>query len=231
MNQRHLKMIILMVSLVTGFAAVSAAETPPATIEVVGQAKMMVPPDTARLSFAVETHARKAQDAVKDNAVRTRQLQRSLQGVLGNQGSLRTANYSLSPVYDKSSRLRPQGFKVTNWIVVETRQLESVGRFIDVAVEAEANSVGALAFYISQPQALEAKAAAEAVRQARSNAAKLADAAGLKIVRILSVNYSPQKPVPVRRYAAEMAAASATTPIAVGDIPIMASVTVVFETQ
>jgi uncharacterized protein YggE len=231
MNQRHITAMLVVAIVVTSFATVRAAEKPPATIEVVGQANMKVPPDTARLSFAVETHAPKAQGAAKDNALRTRQLLRSLQGVLGNQGSVRTANYSLSPVYAKSSRLRPQGFKVTNWIVVETRQLESVGRFIDVAVEAGANSVGALAFYISQPQALEAKAAAEAVRQARSNAAQLADAAGLKITRILSVNYSPQKPAPVRRYAAEMAAPSATTPIAVGDIPIMASVTVVFETQ
>ena len=223
--------LITILSIVVHAGVAGALDAQPATIEVMGHAKIMVRPDTVRLSFAVETNSHQAQDAVQQNAAQTQKLLAALKALLGGNDTIRTANYDLSPVYDKDSRLRPRGFRVKNWIIVETRQLDRAGEFIDTAVRNQSSSIGNLAFIRSDPDAIASKAAVAAVRQARSRAALLADAAGLKIKKIRSINYGAPQPAPVRRFAAEMAATAATTPIAVGEIPIEAAVLVIFETE
>ena len=230
MNTGKFWIMILGLSILWAGAAI-AADRLPSTIEVTGHARIMVRPDTVRLTFMVETSARQARDAVAQNAERTRKLLAAFKSLLGKKDTVRTASYSLSPVYDKNNRLNPKGFRVKNWVILESRQLDKAGQFIDTAVGVQAGSVGNLVFTHSDTRSLEAKAAVDAVRQARIRAAALADAAGLKIKRIRTINYGAPQPAPVRRYAAEMVATAAATPIVAGDIPIEASVLVIFETE
>lgn len=224
-------LIMILGSSILWAGAAIAADSMPSTIEVTGHARIMVRPDTVRLTFAVETSARQARDAVQQNAARTRKLLAALEGLLGKKDTIRTANYSLSPVYDKNNRLNPKGFRVQNWVILESRQLDKAGQFIDSAVGVQTGSIGNLVFTHSDMRSLESKAAVDAVRQARIRAAALADAAGLKIKKIRTVNYGAPQQATVRRYAAEMAATAAATPIVAGDIPIEASVLVIFETE
>jgi uncharacterized protein YggE len=197
-------------------------------IEVEGKAKIMAMPNIAILSFAVETNAKSAQDAVNQNSGRTEKLLATIKKMIGKEDKVKTTGYSLSPIYEKGDRSRPEGYRVRNTVLVETNRLDKVGFFIDEAVKAGASGIGGLTFRTDQEEKLRKEAAVEAFRQAMVNAKELAKAAGLTIKRIIKVSYGPREPV--FNYPGEAnVQASAQTPITIGEIPIEARVTVTFE--
>jgi hypothetical protein len=197
------------------------------TVEVLGQAKTMVKPNMAILSFAAETNAENAEDGVRMNAEQTERLLSAIKKTIGKDDRVKTSGYTLSPVYERSDRLRPTGYRVRNTVTVETKALDNLGALIDTAAQSGVSRMGSLRFVHDREEELQAEAAVEAVHQAVKTAEKLTKAAGLTIKRIIKITYPPRQPVP--RYAGEAAALGARTPIEVGEIPIEASVTMVFE--
>ena len=207
-----------------------AEEKPqPSTIEVVGKAKIMAMPNVASIAFTVETNATKAQQAVNQNAKRAERLLKTLRQIGGKEVKLKTSSFSLSPVYDKENRLRPKGYRVSNTVMLETKNTDKLGTFIDEASNAGVSRIGSIIFSTDQEEQLRKEAAVRAVRQAKELAAELAKAAGLTIKKIIKLTYSPRGPV--RPYRMQAMAAAARTPIEVGDISLEESVNVVFEAQ
>ena len=207
-----------------------AEEKPqPSTIEVVGKAKIMAMPNVATITFTVETNAAKAQKAVSANAKRAERLLKTLRQIGGKEVKLKTSNFSLSPVYDKENRLRPKGYRVSNTVMLETKNTDKLGTFIDEASNAGVSRIGSITFSTDQEEQLRKKAAVRAVHQAKKLAAELAKAADLTINKIIKLTYSPRGPVRPYRIAAMEAAAR--TPIEVGEIGLEESVNVVFEAQ
>ena len=221
--------ILCIVSMLVATACLAWAEdtakTP--TIEVVGKAKLMVMPDVATISFAVETNSSKAQDAVRENAAQTNTLLKALREVSGNETKIKTSGFSLSPVYEERQRLRPSGYRVRNTVVVETKDLDKVGALIDEASRGGAGSIGSLTFGTDKEEKFAREAAAEALRDAVKSAEALAKAAGLTLKRIVGVTYTPRPPGVVRSLVAH--AERVSTPVEIGEIPVEASVNVVFE--
>lgn len=199
------------------------------TIQVVGKAKIMAMPNVATVTFAVETNASKAQQAVRANAKRADQLLKILRQIGGKEVKLQTSGFSLSPVYDKKDRLRPTGYRVSNTVMLETKNTDKVGAFIDEASNAGVSRIGSITFSTDQEEQLRKEAAVRAVRQAKELAAELAKEAGLTIKKIIKLTYSPRGPV--RPYTMEAMAATARTPIEVGEIGLEESVNVVFEAE
>ncbi len=199
----------------------------PATLAVTGRASLSVQPDTAIISFSVESNARNAGEAIEANANQADRLLKALKPRLGPKDRLKTSRFHLQPLYWKEERLRSSGYRVSNRVVLETRQTDKVGTFIDEAARAGISRIGQLRFQTSEATAFSRQAAAMAVGQARITAEKLAEAAGVSIRRVLEIRYADTaRPVPLR---AEVALARNPTPIEVGDLTIEASVSVVYE--
>ncbi|MBW2059000.1 MAG: SIMPL domain-containing protein [Deltaproteobacteria bacterium] len=216
----------------TGSASMALAQGypgPPA-IEVVGRARIMAKPTVAALSFSVEVTRAKAQDAVNENAARTQRLLDALKKILTKSDRLRTSAYALSPVYKKGDRTRPAGYRARNTTTVETGDLDKLGRLIDEAAAAGATGLGGLTFRCDNEEELKTEAAARAVKQAIKTAGALAKAAGLTIQRILNISYGGS-PRERSVYGNALAAARTQTPVQIGEIPIEATVTVVFKVE
>jgi len=218
--------------LVVGFLfhPVVHAEEKIATMEVIGTGRVMVDPNVAVVAFAVETNARGAGEAVKANADRTRKLIQTLKGVMGSKDTIKTSHFDLSPVYSKTNRFRPEGYRVSNRVVLETRELGTVGRLIDAAVGADVSRINGLQFQNDQNEMHRKAASKAAVKNALVSARELAQSAGLTIKRILTISFTGREPMP-RPYMAEAAFSRAQTPIEVGQIPVEARVRVVFEVE
>ena len=216
-----------LILMMLGSATFANEESEPPTIEVVGTAKIMAMPNVATISFSVETNAANAQEAAAKNAKGTTKLMKVLKRATGKEAKLKTSGFSLSPIYEKEKRLHPEGYRVTNTVILETKNLDELGSYIDEASSAGVSRIGRLSFSTDKAEQLRRAAAAEAVRQARKTADDLAKAAGLTIKRIIKVNYIPAGPV--RPYRMEVLKARARTPIEIGEIPIEERVTVVFE--
>lgn len=199
----------------------------PPTIEVVGEARIMVEPNQATITFAVETNAAKAQQAVTENAERSARLLTALKRISGESAKIKTSGFSLSPVYAKEERIRPQGYRVRNTVALETNSLDKVGALIDEASTAGVSHVNSLEFNTDKEGQFRREAAVAAVHNAQEIANTLAEAAGLTIKKIIKISYGPSQPI--RPFRVEAMAAAARTPIEVGEISVEERVRVVFE--
>lgn len=216
---------VLSLLLVLAVALPSLAEEKPSTIEITGRAAVMALPTTIVISFSVENDSPKAQAAVRENAERTEKVLAALKKVSDKDTKLRTTGFALSPVYEKTERVI--GYRVRNTVVLESKDLDRAGAFIDEAAEAGVSRIGNLSFTNDKEEDLRKEASLEALKGAVRDAEALAKAAGLGIKRILKISYdSREHPTMVMR---EAAPAAARTPILVGEIPVQVEVRVTFE--
>jgi len=211
--------------LLLGLAPSAFPEDKPSTIEITGRAAVLALPTTVTISFAVETDSPKAQTAVQDNAERTEKVLAALKKVSDKDTKLRTTGFALSPVYEKTERVI--GYRVRNTVVLESKELDKTGAFIDEAAEAGVSRIGNLSFSNDKEEDLRKEAALEALKLAVKDAEALAKASGMAVKRILKITYdSREHPTIVMRDAAP---AVVRTPIAVGEIPVQVEVRVTFE--
>ena len=215
--------------LIISFAGLSYAteKSAPSTLEVTGKATIMVMPNMATVSFAVETSANTAKQAAGENAKKTNKLLNGLREITAKEVKIKTSGFNLTPIYDKDSRLRPRGYRARNSVLLETKSIDKLGTFIDEASKVGVSRIGSLTFSTDRDEELRKEAAVKAVRQAKKIAEDLAKAAGLTIKKITKISYSPHGPI--RPYRMEAMAAAARTPIEAGEMSIEESVHVVFE--
>lgn len=205
------------------------------TLTVNGKGEMSAAPDVAYLNLAVETMAKSASQAVKENAEKTNSVMEAIKAKLGENDKVSTAGYNLSPIYEYNNQTNKsefKGYKASNQIVAEVHNLKQIGAIIDSTAEAGLNNISGLRFDTTKSAELRKKALAEAVKDAKATAEILAQAAGVKITRILQLSPSYDYPVPVYRdFAVAKEAAAAPTPIEPGDLTINATVNIVFEIE
>jgi uncharacterized protein YggE len=148
---------------------------------------------------------------------------------------IQTSNLSLSPSFEDGPRPdnRPPrivGYQASNTVAVRARDLGKLGSIIDSLVSAGANQVNGPDFGLDQPDAALDEARGAAMKVARARAELYAKAAGLKVVRVLSINeaggYMPQPRVFMAAKAMDVAAAS---PVESGEVATNVNVTVQYE--
>ncbi|MCA9811025.1 MAG: SIMPL domain-containing protein [Candidatus Dadabacteria bacterium] len=207
-------------------------------LTVNGKGEMSAAPDVAYLNLAVETTAKSASQAVKENAEKTNSVIEAVKAKLGENDKVSTAGYNLSPIYEYNNQTNNsefKGYRASNQIVVEVHNLKQIGAIIDATAEAGLNNIQGLRFDTTKSAELRKKALAEAVKDAKATADVLAQAAGVKITRILQLSPSYDYPVPVYRdyamSAKEGAAPPPPTPIEPGELTINATVNIVFEIE
>jgi uncharacterized protein YggE len=224
---RLIRWVPLLSIIICPTLALAQDEPGPSTIEITQSATVTVQPNTAKISFAVETNADVAQTAVRQNADLTEQVLSAVKRIGKPQDSFQTSGFNLIPVYREKTRIKPSGFRVTNTVVVTTPHLEQLGNYIDAAADAGASRIGGLWFSHDDEDYYQREAAVVAMQKAKETAAALADAADLEVVRVLRIQYHPRGPVHPRARVAMTTAER--TPIEVGVVGIEASVTVVFQ--
>lgn len=204
------------------------------TINVNGNGEVYVSPDIANISFSVETNSKTASAAVKENAAKTNKVLEALKSQIGEDDTLSTTGYNLSPVYEYNNQTKKSeftGYKASNTVLVKTYDLKNIGTLIDSAAEAGSNNIQGLTFDSTKRNDHNREALVKAVKDAKATADTVANAAGVKITTIYQISPSYNYPVPVYRDFAESRMASAPpppTPIEAGEIVIKASVNMVF---
>ena len=116
------------------------------TIEISARATVTSTPNTLTLSFAIETDAPLAREAVDENAERTQNLLGALGKVAGKDAKIWTSGFSLSPLYEKGDPTKPSGFRARNAVILESKMLDRAGAFIDEAAAAGVSRISNLTF-------------------------------------------------------------------------------------
>src|SRR4029077_3052924 len=122
------------------------------------------------------------------------------------------------------------GYTATNVVRVTIDDLSKIGDVIDVATRAGANRVPSIQFALRDEQSVRGQALREAAVKAKAEAEALANALGLKVNRILTVEAGGPVPVPIRDVMfARAESSSAATAIQPGSIEVNANVTLTVE--
>ncbi|WP_238122810.1 MULTISPECIES: SIMPL domain-containing protein [unclassified Xanthobacter] len=218
--------------------SLSAPAAVAATITVVGEARVAAEPDSALVSSGVVTQGKTAADALAANSKAVSALIEALKGAGVAPRDLATSNFSLQPQYampQPNSREAPRlvGFEVTNSVRVKVAQLDQLGKLLDQMVQAGANQTSGLVFTLSDRAQLEQQARTAAVKDAMAQAEAVAAAAGLKLVRIVSVTPESNSSVPMLRAPMMMKAEAArmAVPVEAGEVEVQARATLVYDAE
>ncbi len=226
-----MKLPIFAILLMTGCALAQAPpERMPPSIRTVGEATVKARPDQARIEIGVVTQASTAQAAGSQNATRADAVLRELRGIAGPKAEIRTTNYTLEPNYrapKPGGAPEIAGYTARNTVEVVTADLPAVGKLIDGAMQAGANNIQRLEYTLKDRAAAHAQALGEAATKARADAAVIANALGVTILRVLSADAGAETPVRPMMMMARMEAAP--TPVEPGTVDVHAVVTLQVE--
>lgn len=195
-----------------------------------GEAVITVEPDQAQIDIGVVTQAKNAPEATKENAEKLTRVMNEVKKLLGKGDEIKTANYSLNPNYRYPQGGKPEivGYTATNVLHIQTSGLENVGKLIDAAMQSGANTIQRLVFTIKDEHSAQLQALRVASTKAKAKAEEMANALGLKIIKILSVTEGERgvRPIvmPQQRVTQMDVAAAAPTPVEAGTIEVRSSV-------
>lgn len=204
-----------------------------AVLDVVAEGRTTRVPDLATIRAGVVTQAPTAAGALSANATAMDKVLAALRRAGVQPRDLATASVQLSPQYRYGDNQPPvvTGYQATNSVSVRFRDVARSGDILDALVAQGANQIDGPNLSVDQPEAALDEARADAVKRARARADLYARAAGLRVVRVVSIAEAGQDdggpdrpPLP---YARAMAA-EAKTQIAPGEKDITARLQVRF---
>ena len=212
-------------------------------ISVTGTATSSVDPDLLVIQFGVETQESTAKQALDANS----NLMNSVVDAITNAGidvsDISTSRFNIQPIYDSyqdklTGRYTQelQGYRVSNIVMVETKNLDSAADIIDGGVSAGANRVDSVYFTLSPQKQLDVKddLISQAVQNAESKANNALEPVNHKIIGVKSISLSEfgiPYPTPVyARSSFDMAEAAmaAPTPVFSSDQDVTTTAHVVF---
>ena len=212
-----------------------APASPVSSIRVSGDARITARPDRVQIDIGVSTRAAQSQEAASQCARQVDAVLAAVRKATGPAAVLRTISYSLNPTYQyhpNGEEPTITGYSAVNVVQVTLDDLAKIGTVIDSGTLAGANHVQGIQFTLRDSDAVRAEALRQAATRARAQADVLAAALALKVVRVLSVEESSPRVMPVRAYMGGqrvMATAAAATPVEAGTLDVTADVVLTVE--
>jgi hypothetical protein len=244
---------VLVVAVTLGSVAFSPAadaqeETPfpsrEKTITVAGTATTKVQPDLVNIQFGVETQEKTAKQAFEANSALMNTIIDAIKKTGVTESEISTSSLVIYPVYDhyedKATGRYTQeliGYRVSNIVSVQTKNLDLTAPIIDGAVASGANRVDSVYFTLSDATHLRIKddLISKAIENAKSKAEKALGPLDHKIIGVKAVSLSEFSiPYPVPYYStgfdaySEISSRAVSTPVFTSNQDVTTSANVVF---
>ena len=209
-------------------APVGSTTSDDRTITGTGTGEVRGRPDTLTLSLGVETRADSADAALRRSNEQTEKVLKVLTDAGVSKDDVRTSGLSVYPEFDGDGE-KIIGYTSSNSLTVTTHDLDGAGRIIDAAAGAVGDDIriDGVWFSIEDTGELVKQARADAVRKAGEQAQQLADAAGIGLGAIETIEETSSPVYPMGE-AADSGRASSPAPIEPGTQELSVSVTVVY---
>lgn len=219
-----------------GAASPSLMTTQQVGISVCGHGTAQVKPDRASINAGVNVQASTAQDARDGAATAMTAVINALKSNGVASDDIQTGYVSIAPQYDYNGGTpRTTGYMASNSVNVTVRDVGAVSKLLDAVTAAGGNSVfvSGVSFSASDPSAAATQAQQKALTDAKNQAQRIAQGAGVNLGAPVSIQVggcgNASSPVP---YANQSAAApdkgSAPTPIQPGQQNVSVDVAVVY---
>ena len=153
-------------------------------LQVVASGRAEARPDEARFTAGVQTIAPSAAAASGQNSAVINRVIASLERLGVKPDDVQTQQISLSRIEYGANRGR---FQANNSVLVRIRRIDRAGAAIAATTEAGANVLSGPNLTVSDPENASRSAYALAYKAARARAETYAEAAGLKVARVLAI--------------------------------------------
>jgi len=188
-------------------------------VQVVATGRADTRPDEARFTAGVQTIEANAAAASARNSQAINRVMAALQRLGVRAEDVQTRQITLARIDYGRDRGR---YQANNLIEVRIRDLNRAGEAIAAATDAGANILSGPDLRVADPEAASRSAYAAAYRSARARAEAYAEAAGLRIARVLAIRDAGEGGGPVPMYDRDlMAEANAPPPVAPRVLPGM----------
>jgi uncharacterized protein len=162
------------------------------TIGVTGMGEASGPPDQAQINAGVQIVAPTVAEASRQNQAIVERIMKALdeQGI--SKKDIQTTNYSVWPEQRHDPRgngeITISGYNVSNVVNVTVADIDKLGAVLAAVTDAGANSIHGVNFGVKDNAALEQRARAAAMEDARARAESLAKLAGVKLGEVQSIS-------------------------------------------
>ncbi|MFH2039867.1 MAG: SIMPL domain-containing protein [Chloroflexota bacterium] len=192
---------ILIVAVVLSACGPSSVQTSNPQIRsmfINGNGSTEITPDIAYVNIGVHTEASTAVTAVSMNNTQAQKVMDALIKFGIQSKDLRTSNFSivsLQKTDPSTGNVTGTYYSVDNSIIVTVHDLPKMGSLLDNAIKAGANSINNVQFDVVDNTTALQQARDEAMQNAIKQAQELADAAGIQLGAIQTINYYESSPM------------------------------------
>jgi uncharacterized protein YggE len=203
------------------------------TINVTGNAQVILAPDIAYISIGVHSEAKSAKEAVASNNSQTQAVIDAIKGQGVDAKDVQTTNFS---VYQQE-KFAPTGeslgtfFMTDNTVYVTMRDITKIGDILDASISAGANNIYGITFDVQNKDSALSTGRDKAMADANAQAEQLAKAAGATLGTVQSISYYSSAPSPIyydNKAAAGMGGGGASVPVSPGQLTLTVSVSVTY---
>lgn len=227
---------LLLIALSCAVAAVPArAQDGRATLSVIGEGEARAAPDMATFSTGVVAAAKTAEEALAANSKSMTDLIAAIKEAGIEPQDIATSNFFIQPQYSQPPQRSGEvpkvvGYEVRNTVTVKVRDLANLGQLLDRMVQAGANQAGGLHFGMADTAALEEKARIAALQDGMAQAKSLAEAAGLRLVKLRRIAPADRGGV-VSSAPMMMKAEARAVPVEAGEMSASARISLVYDVE
>lgn len=214
--------IIASLTVIAALAACtgSAGGQPERQIRVTGTGRVYLQPDIAYITIGVQSKSENVASALGQNNTQAQAIAAALSeiGVAGE--DIQTTAFNVYPLqeYGPEGEILRTVYVVDNSVFVTARDLQSLGQMLEKVVRSGANSINGIQFDVQDKAQSMSEVRKLAIEDARRQAQELADAAGVKLGQLVSLNvYSSGYPVPIYE-----GKGMGGAPMDIGQVPIAA---------
>ncbi len=187
------------------------------TLNVNGTGRIYLAPDLAYINIGVHTEAANVAEALSSNTSQAQKVADVLKGLGIDPKDIQTTSFNVYP----QQKFGPNGeatgttYVVDNTVYVTVRDLTKLGDILDGVVSSGANNINGITFDSTAKDQALVDARKAAITDARQQAQALAEAAGVTLDAIQSINVSNNTPVPMYDAKGGAMAASSSSPVPV----------------
>ncbi|MEK7091543.1 MAG: SIMPL domain-containing protein, partial [Patescibacteria group bacterium] len=156
---------------------------------VTGEGKVTVVPDTAIFSVGITTSSPSIQTAQSQSNAVINKIAKQLKDLGIKENDIKTVNYSIYPQYDYQQGNKISGYQINISLSVTVRQLDKINQALDLATQSGANTIGGIQLTVddTKQKQLFQQARELAVKDAKTKAESLANAAGITLGKIVNI--------------------------------------------
>lgn len=167
------------------------------SIAVTGEGEAVSIPDIATFTFSVSSDAKTVGDAQNNVTEKMEAILATLKSQGIEDKDIKTTNYSVypkytyareicNPTYCPPAKQTQDGYTANHNVMVKVRKIDEAGKALGAVGDKGATNISSVSFTTDDPDQAKEEARALAIKDAREKAENLADALGVRLVRVVS---------------------------------------------